>query len=193
MAKTGSQMINRQVAALKAAQGMSVEAGWFSSDRYPAEKGESVGRSVAAVARLNEFGGTIQHPGGTKYIDDAIVGGKAVGARFVGPQFVGATSVTAPHTINIPARPFMRLAWTNFKANHTKVYAKLAKSIVGRRTTPEQALAQVGMELENQIAKSIKSGQWVANAPSTISKKGFDKPLIDTAHMLQTVNSKVTK
>lgn len=55
-------------------------------------------------ARIQEFGGTIQHPGGTAY---KVIGpGKAV--------FVSNANATAnmkrtkPHTIILPARPFLR-------------------------------------------------------------------------------------
>jgi phage gpG-like protein len=192
VATARSKMIDVHIAALKAAQGKKVEAGWFESARYPAKEGESVGRPIAQVARLLEFGGTIQHPGGTKYIDDAIVGGNAVGARFVKGSFSGSTKVTGPHNIDIPARPFMRLAWKNFSVNASKLQAKIASGIVNRKITAEQGLAQIGMELENQIVKSIRDGGWAPNAPSTVVKKGFDKPLIESSLMWKSVTSKVS-
>ncbi len=184
----------RQIKALKkASKGTKVEAGWFESDRYPASKDGEEGVQVARIARFLERGGTIQHPGGTKYIHDAIVKGSFVGTRFVRNDFPGTEDgVTKPHSITIPARPFMRLASVMFKSSRAKVQAKIAKQIVDGKIQPEQAIAQIGNELENCIVKSIKNGGWIGNAPSTISKKGFDKPLIDDGTMLKTVSSKVS-
>lgn len=184
-------MVMSHIAALRQLMGHEVQAGWFDSDRYPAEKGATVGISVAKIARLQEFGGSVQHPGGTAYIPDAVVGGKAVGARFVTKVFPGSFNTTGAHAINIPARPFMRLAYTNFQLNAAKMQATVIGKVVNGQITAKQALGQIGMELENQIVKSIKTGNWAPNAPSTIRKKGFDKPLIETAHMWQSVNSKV--
>ena len=38
------------------------------------------------------------------------------------------------------------------------------------------------------VQKTIKEGSFVPNAPSTIRKKGSDKPLIDTGRLRQSVN-----
>src|ERR1700686_544474 len=121
-----SKGIDKQIAQLKALSGKKVETGWFESDRYQAEDGKTVGRSIASVARLNEFGGEIEHPGGTKYITDAIVKGAAVGSRFVTKEFQGDHSTTGPHNITIPARPFMRLAAAKFQEIRAKVQEKNA-------------------------------------------------------------------
>lgn len=181
----GSQLLMSHIAALQALSKHEVQAGWFDSDRYPAVTG-TVGMPVAAVARLNEFGGSIQHPGGTKYVD--ILG---MGTRFMSHSFIGTHQVTAAHTIDIPARPFMRFAYNQFVNNQQKLQDAMIQRVISGQLTPVQAMNQIGMELENQIVKSIKSGHWAPNAASTVSKKGFNKPLIETGHMWQTVNSKV--
>jgi hypothetical protein len=173
-------------------KGKTVQAGWFETDRYPAKDGEGVGPLVAKIARQLEFGGVINHPGGTKYIHDAIVGGRYVGTRFVKNDFKGEDGVTKAHQIVIPARPFMRLAWSNFQRGRVKIQAKIARQLLEGSINPEQALGQIGLVLEGCIVKSIKSGPWAANSPATVRAKGFDKPLIDTAHMWQTVSSKVS-
>lgn len=52
---------------------------------------------------IHHFGGTIKHPGGTRYV---IVGGGM--AVFVSNSFTGPVhGVTKPHDIDIPARPYM--------------------------------------------------------------------------------------
>ncbi|ABL96843.1 hypothetical protein BcepF1.112 [Burkholderia phage BcepF1] len=179
----------KQFDALK---GKTVQAGWFETDRYPAKEGETIGPLVAKIARQLEFGGVINHPGGTKYIKDAIVDGRYVGTRFVHKSFQGEHEVTKAHQIVIPARPFMRLAWATFNKDKVKIQAQIARQLLDGTINPEQALAQIGLALEGCIVRSIKSGPWAANSPATIRAKGFDKPLIDTAHMWQTVSSKVS-
>ena len=42
------------------------------------------------------------------------------------------------------------------------------------------------------IQKEIVNGQFAENAPSTIRKKGSDKPLIDTGRMRQSVHFVIT-
>lgn len=55
-------------------------------------------------ARIHQFGGTIDHPGGTKY---KIVGpGRAVFVKNKNKRYTG---ITKPHPIPIPARPFLKL------------------------------------------------------------------------------------
>lgn len=95
-------------------------------------------------------------------------------------------------TIIIHARPFMQKAYANFVSNRKKLENGLAKKLIEGKITPEQALEQIGMAMEGCIVESIRDGEWIPNAASTIAKKGFDKPLIDSAHMWQTVNSKVS-
>jgi hypothetical protein len=191
---TRSAMIDRQIEALKGFKGKKVQVGWFETDRYPAEEGESVGKSIAEVARLLEFGGTIQHPGGTTYIDDAIVKGKGAGARFVNAKtFEGQeTKKTKPHAIVIPPRPFMRLAARNFMSKRTAIQATITNKAMKGEITAAQALARVGLVMENEVVKSMKNGNWIPNAPSTIARKGFDKPLIETGLMWKSVSSKVS-
>lgn len=104
----------------------------------------------------------------------------------------GATITRGETTIVIPSRPFMRGAWLKFRSDRKKIQAKIAKQMVEKKLTGDQAMAQIGLILEGYIVKSIRDGGWQGNAESTIKKKGFDKPLIDTGHMWKTVSSKVS-
>ena len=189
--RAGSKMIEAHIQALKELKGKQVEAGWFESDRYQSDEG-AIGRSVAANARTQEYGGVIDHPGGTKYISDAIVGDRFVGTRFVKKDFSGEHKVTAAHQIVIPARPFMRLAWSMFSQMRHNIQARIARDLVSGKLTPDKALMQIGQTLEGCIAKSIRNGNWTPNAPSTVAAKGFNKPLVKSSQMLQSITSKVT-
>jgi hypothetical protein len=187
----GSKMIEEHIKNLKQLKGKQVEAGWFETARYPAAEGKE-GIQVARVARIQEYGGTIDHPGGTKYITDAATKDRFLGTRFVRNDFEGDHEVTNPHKIEIPARPFMRLAWLMFLQQRSSIQKAIANKMANGEISAEEGLAQIGMALENCIAQSIKNGNWQTNAPSTVRKKGFNKPLIDSAHMLQSISSKVT-
>jgi len=41
------------------------------------------------------------------------------------------------------------------------------------------------------MQQSIAGWRYPGNAPSTIAKKGFDKPLVETAHMQNSVGFEV--
>ncbi|USN16330.1 hypothetical protein PLUTO_00140 [Luteibacter phage vB_LflM-Pluto] len=86
----------------------------------------------------------------------------------------------------------MRFAMAVFSMQRGTIQAKIARKVLEGKITPDQALAQIGMAMEGCIVDSIKSGNWLPNADSTVKKKGFNKPLIDKAVMFQTVSSKVT-
>lgn len=165
MAKAGN-LVERHIQALKQLKGQSVEAGWFESARYRA--------------------GT---KGDGKQIPDKQVGTSI--AYVMRVQEFGATIKRGNATIVIPARPFMRLAYQNFLKQRKAIQTKIAKQLIRGDIKPEQALGQIGLALEGCIVDSIKNGGWEGNAPSTIEKKGFDKPLIDSAQAWQAVVSKV--
>ncbi len=92
-----------------------------------------------------------------------------------------------------PPRPFMRYATLLFANDRKRIENNIAKKLISGKITADQALGQIGLAMEAKIVDSIKDGNWQSNAPLTIAKKGFDKPLIETSHMWQTVTSKVNK
>ena len=49
------------------------------------------------------------------------------------------------------------------------------------------------MFVRGLVQETIKEGEFSPNAPSTIKKKGSDKPLIDTGHMRQSVMTVVDR
>src|SRR5579872_6334876 len=130
-----SKMIEKHIAGLKAIGNKKVEAGWFESDRYAGTKGDSIGLPVAMVARINEFGATIER----------------------GPRSsIKTKKESGASTIMIPARPFMRGAWAKFRSDRKKIQTKMAKQMIEKKITADQYLGQIGLLLEGYIAKSIK-------------------------------------
>jgi phage gpG-like protein len=75
-------------------------------DKYVVEYG--INLDVVPYAAIHEFGGTINHPGGTPY---RVIDGRTV---FVRKSEGKGLRKTQPHEIKIPARPYLRpgyLAW----------------------------------------------------------------------------------
>lgn len=96
-------------------------------------------------------------------------------------------------TARITARPFMRLAQKMADRNIAKINAAVTKDVLTKDMSPKQALEKnVGGALKIIIVDSIKNGGWKSNAKSTAKRKGFDKPLIDTALMWKSVSVKVS-
>lgn len=159
--------------------------GFLEGSTYPD------GTPVAEIASIQEFGASIDHPGGTKYITDAVVGKRGaerIGARFVGKSFQGETKTTAAHKIVIPPRPFFRTAI----AKNKQAWAD-ALAISMKRTGMDSAtsLGRVAMLMVSDIQKSIIDWSDPPNAPSTIRKKGYNNPLEHTRTMLRAVDGEV--
>lgn len=78
-----------------------------SSDTVSAGAGGGAG---VPYARIHEFGGVINHPGGTAFFISQLLGGRAF---FVSNASAIAESLprTQPHTINMPERSYMRSAF----------------------------------------------------------------------------------
>ena len=90
-------------------------------------------------------------------------------------------------TKNIPMRPFFRTMIANESPTWGNKLAKLlAKDFEG-----EKALNALGMDISGALEESIIGWTTPSNAPSTIAKKGFDKALIDTGHMKNSITHKV--
>lgn len=88
-------------------------------------------------------------------------------------------------TSRSPARPFFRTmianesgGWADLVANAARYYGY----------DGSKALAAVGERIRDQLQESIRGWQDPSNAPYTVEKKGFNKPLIDTGHMLNSVD-----
>jgi len=73
---------------------------------------------------------------------------------------------------NIPARPLLRLAAQRFTtAGRTKILG---------RTSAKEFLKNVGERGKEALQSAFDSNSFTSNKPSTIRKKGSNKPLIDT-------------
>lgn len=161
----------------------SVEIGWNSEATYPD------GSPVAQIAATNEFGGTVTIPEHEvsvyRKVDKS--GEFAYAGKFVkADQSNFETTHTVPeHTVTIPARPFFRGMIASERAY---VASDMGHALREADYNMARALGLMGEEYLGKLQESIRDFTSPANAPSTIRRKGFDDPLIDTGHMLQTAN-----
>jgi hypothetical protein len=95
-------------------------------------------------------------------------------------------------TSDIPARPFMKQSFEKHEKELQTACDQLNASLAAGQTA-ERVLDALGVFVKGLVQDEIVEGGFTPNAPSTIKKKGSEQPLIDTAHMRQTVNYVVKK
>lgn len=89
---------------------------------------------------------------------------------------------------NQPPRPYFRGMISKKSGNWGKNVGTLLKA---NHYDAPRALALMGEEISGQLRESIQELSDPALASSTVKAKGFDKPLIDTSHMMNSVDFKV--
>lgn len=185
--------------AAKLVKAHSVQVGFLEGSSYPD------GTSQPEVAAIMEFGATIQVDAHqqTVYrkIDKAgnlMKGGKFVkrkSSNFATDHAVGA------HTITIPPRPFMRRTVAKNSPGWGKIVAGLMAS---KKFDSAIVLKKMGEVIADQIRQSIEELTDPPLAASTVRAKsrggssaaslgilGPAKPLVNTGHMLNSVDYKV--
>ncbi|MCP1274801.1 hypothetical protein NKW43_14105 [Gluconobacter albidus] len=87
------------------------------------------------------------------------------------------------------ARPFMR---NTIAKNQDQWSALLAKNLENAKGDLDKAIELTAIKIAAQMQGEIRSfAEKGGNKPSTVEKKGFDSPLIDTGHMLNSVGYEV--
>lgn len=90
----------------------------------------------------------------------------------------------------IPPRPF----FSNMIAQNKDTWGeRLAAILKAQNMDAKRALELMGAGIAGQLRESIVNTNAPPLAPATIEAKGFDTPLIDTAHMLQSVDYEVVE
>ena len=91
---------------------------------------------------------------------------------------------------NIPPRPFFR----NMIAKKSKEWPRaVADLLVQNDYDVARTLDQAGFAIEGQLRQSIQQTDAPPLAQSTIDRKGHSKPLVDTGHMLNSVDHEVVR
>lgn len=89
---------------------------------------------------------------------------------------------------NIPPRPFFS---DMVRRKGPGWPAAVAKNLKAQNYDAARALDAVGFGIEGQLKQSIIQTNSPPLKPATIARKGFDKPLIDTGHMLNSTDHEV--
>ena len=150
------------------------------------------GTPVAYIAAVNEFGGTIEAKERQQTIYRSV--GKD-GTLLKSGKFVKqsksnyeTTHKVKAHTITIPPRPYFR---TMIAAKSGDWGPALGKLLKATDYSTEDSLKMMGEVIRGELQESIADFSSPANAASTVRSKGFDDPLVDTGHMLDSVDFEV--
>jgi hypothetical protein len=92
-------------------------------------------------------------------------------------------------SVGIPPRPFFR---NMIAAKSGEWPAAIAESLRQEDYDAARALALAGDAIAGQLRQSIIDTNTPPLAPATIRRKGFDKPLVETGHMLNSVSFEVS-
>lgn len=88
----------------------------------------------------------------------------------------------------IPPRPFFRTMVADKSPGWPKALAGLLET---NGYDARKTLTLMGEGVAGQLRQSIVDFTTPANAPSTVARKGFDKPLVETGHLLASVSYQV--
>jgi hypothetical protein len=173
--------------AKKVAQPRTLAVGFLENATY------RDGTPIAYIASVQEFGGRIERePSETTIYRRVKADGEfARGGRFVkkSKSNFATTHYVGAHVINIPARPFFRQTI----ANGSKHWGTdLGRMLIGAQYNVPKSLARMGLQMIKELQAAIVAFSDPPNAPSTIAKKGFNKPLIDSGDMKASVDAEVT-
>lgn len=86
-----------------------------------------------------------------------------------------------------PKRPFMGMASEIYKSDLESFKAKLVSLIYAGKTSVRRALALLGQRHEDQIKRTMTTGDFAPNSPKTIAAKGSSRPTIDIGQTRQSV------
>jgi hypothetical protein len=91
---------------------------------------------------------------------------------------------------NIPPRPF----FSNMIREKSPSWPQaIAAQLQLANYDARLALERVGQGISGQLRQSIVNFNSVPLSPKTIARKGFDKQLVDTGHMLNSVSHLVSR
>ena len=150
---------------------------------------ESGDLTMASLGAINELGADIKHPGGTSYGYASKAAADRDEVRFLktGKGYM-ELGVTQPHTINIPARPWLEPG----VASATEEILLNIQDGMEAGQSMDQILEVVGVTAVGKVKVYMTDLKTPPNAASTIRKKGSSNPLIDTGAMRQSVTHQVS-
>lgn len=91
-------------------------------------------------------------------------------------------------TSRIPPRPFFR---NMIKAHLQEWSGQIANLLAANGYDARGTLTTMGQVVKEELQQSIRDTNDPPLAPATVKAKGFSKPLIDTGHMLNSIDYEV--
>jgi len=91
----------------------------------------------------------------------------------------------------IPERPFMRQAFDNNKVALNELKFKLYKRVVQGTIDARMALGLLGTWMVAATKREIRNGNFQELSEYTIAKKKSEKPLIDIAQMINSIQFEI--
>ncbi|EAR4362662.1 hypothetical protein ELU49_24020 [Salmonella enterica] len=149
------------------------------------------GTPVAYIAAIQEFGGSAVIPAREQTLHfryNEKTG--EIGHRFVkaGKGNFAQDVVIPEHTVTIPPRPFFRKMIEHKSPEWGEKMATLLRTNDFDTAT---ALVYMGEHIKGQLQMFIRGWKKPPNAASTVRQKGFNNPLIETGHMMNSVDYSV--
>ena len=96
-------------------------------------------------------------------------------------------------TSKIPARPAFRRSISRTAPKLAEIGAEQAREMLHGKLRFNVAARRLAKLLAEDMQKAVESFRTPPNAPSTIRKKGFNNPLIETRLMVRSITYKLLK
>ena len=152
--------------------GGTVRVGFLEGATYPAGSSESIRKKYAAKKKKGDTSPLRESKGGTSVAMVAAI------------QNFGAPKR------GIPPRPF----FSNMVRDKSPEWPDaLEQNLKDTGYNAQQSLSLMGEGIKGQLQQSIRDTTSPPNSQVTIDRKGFNSPLIDSGHMLNSVDYEVDK
>ena len=103
--------------------------------------------------------------------------------------YVAAIQEFGDPSHNIPPRSFMRSTAKEKETEWKEILFRKSKSVVKGALSIPDLMEIIGSVAAGDIRKTISEITSPPLKASTIKRKGFDKPLVDTRHMIDTLTN----
>lgn len=162
-----------------------IQAGWFETAKY------DNGIPIGGIAAVQNYGATINHPGGTPYL----VLDKTGLVQFVTKENGADLPKTKPHTIVIPPTHFYEHCLEKNKEKWKNLIAKNWKAVFAGLLSPQGATESLGSTMENDLRREMTDGDYPPVRRNTLrqklSKYKKQKDVGDLAKRFQTKDHKM--
>lgn len=182
--RTEWDRLTRRVREIQRADVPSVKIGLFARQ----------GSDLVVQGAANEFGATINHPGGTPYGYSTERKAEQGKVRFMekGSGFM-VLGETGPHKIIIPERSFLRSAIAENKRKINEFVGEMFGLFIDGKASLDKSLKRIGLLAVAMVKTKIRQGSFKPNAPATIRRKRSSRPLIDKGRMRQSITHELDK